>query len=285
MAEKNKGFVSTLLSNLFHPFSPGDPKVLFEGEGDHSHITVLEKDGIRTMYMGPECNESESSVKVTDPDAPVFEYPGLVLLSLALCPLHNTDILLVGLGGGFIPRLFQNYLPIRNLTVVEIDPLVAELSEKFFYFTPGENVTLEIDDGLNFIASSPERHYDQIWMDAFNGDYIPPHLSTGEFLEICRLHLKPGGLLTQNLHLTKKERYFKQLSLTTKIFGESPMVFYGERCANSVIMSFNAPPKTKPLSKKDARELAKKFGPDIGPYNLIQEANKMVKCPTLPYEC
>jgi spermidine synthase len=206
-----------------------------------------------------------------------------MFLSLAICPL-NTNILLVGLGGGYIPRLFQNYLPTKNLTVAEIDPMVVDVCSSFFFFKPGKNVKLVVSDGLQYIASSPEAHFDQIWMDAFNGEYIPEHLATEEFLEICKLHLKPGGLLVQNLHMTKQERYRSQLILTNKVFQELPLVFNGFRCANSVIMSFNSPSGKNIVTEKLIKKRIQEFIPNVGPYNLHKEADKITRFPTLPRE-
>jgi spermidine synthase len=252
-----------------------DPIILFEGDSDFHHITVIELEGIRTLCLGPEAQEAETSMSINAPLAPIFEYPGLMLMALALCPL-NKDILMLGLGGGFIPNLFQKHLSAHHLTVVEVDPLIAELAETYFGFSATNNIELVIADGLEFIASSNLKKYDQIWLDAFCGFYIPPHLATMEFLEITRLHIKEGGFLVQNLHQTKLFQYHTQLANTKMVFQHEPLIFGGQRCANSVIFSLNHSEKKLPYHKKEIIKLAKEFGPKIGPYNLLAEAEKIL---------
>ncbi|MDR2349627.1 MAG: fused MFS/spermidine synthase [Deltaproteobacteria bacterium] len=276
-----KGMMASFFSSVLEPFREKESVVLLETDSEYGHITVTEKSNVRTLFMGPFGLEAETSMNVDDPDAPVFEYPGLMFMSLPVCDL-NTDILLVGLGGGYIPRLFQNYLPRKNLTVVEIDPTIVDISERFFNFTPGKNVKIEVRDGLEYISSAPKAHFDQIWMDAFDGNYIPEHLASEEFLEICRYHIKPGGLLVQNLHATKKERYFEQLLKTARVFGESPMIFNGKRCANSVLMSHNSPPGRHPLTSGIVLNRVKERLQTVGPYDLRKEARKLIKLPSLP---
>jgi spermidine synthase len=204
----------------------------------------------------------------------------MMLLSLAVSPF-NSDITLIGLGGGFIPRLFQECLPQRRLTVAEVDPLVAEVASTYFFFTPGGNVTLAIADGLEHVASMLPDAADQIWLDAFTGNYIPPHMATDGFIELCRSRLKPGGMLVQNLHQTKMECYRMQLRRTMKIFGGDPLVLSGRKSANAVVMSARSDGEAwiPPGTKKTAA-LAREFGIMAGPYNLTLECMKRVANPT-----
>ncbi|MDR1546789.1 MAG: fused MFS/spermidine synthase [Deltaproteobacteria bacterium] len=253
-----------------------EPEILFEGDSALHHVTVVERDGRRTLFLGPNAREAETSVSLTDPEAAVFEYPGMMLLSLAVGP-KNRRILMLGLGGGFIPGLFQKRLPEHALTVVEVDPLVAELAENFFGFAPGGNVELVIADGLEHIAALPDESYDQIWLDAFDGAYIPPHLATTAFLELARTKLVEGGLLTQNLHQTAWRLYSDQLTDAKAVFGHEPLIFNGTRCGNSVAMSLNSVDDELPRTGAELAEAVKAFKTEVGPYNLLVEARKLAK--------
>ncbi|MDR3204390.1 MAG: fused MFS/spermidine synthase [Deltaproteobacteria bacterium] len=253
-----------------------EQKIIFEADSSFHHITVADNGDFRTMYFGSEARESETSVLLSNLEAPVFEYPGLMFLSLALGPL-NSSVLMLGLGGGFIPMLFKKYLPKHQLTVVEVDPMVVEVAERFFGFSPGQNVELVVEDGYKFIADCRPGAYDQIWLDAFGGYYIPKHLATVEFLELICLKLPPKGLLAQNLHQTAHSQYEKQLRRTYGCFGRPPLVFSGVRSANSVVISIND--LEAPLAKdfRGVLEAVKAFQTQVGPYDLTQEANKLKK--------
>jgi spermidine synthase len=183
---------------------------------------------------------------------------------------------MLGLGGGYIPKLFQSHLPSHNLTVVELDPQIAELASVYFDFNPGQNVSLVISDGLEYVARARMGSYDQIWLDAFGGEYIPPHLATSEFLELCRMRLKPRGLLVQNLHQTQALAYRKQLHRTFEVFGQAPLVFGGTRCGNSICLSLHCQEERLPRKEADILSAVKAFGKRVGPYDLTKECAKLL---------
>jgi spermidine synthase len=240
----------------------------------HHTITVSEHGGTRTLYLGDDSREAETSINIEDPDDAIFEYPGLMFLGLALTP-KNQNILMIGLGGGYIPKMFQNYLSDHNLTVVEVDPMVAELADSYFDFRPAKNVRLEICDGLEYVARSRNGSWDQIWLDAFNGNYIPPHLATKEFLALVKLKLIDEGLAIQNLHQTAWTMYHHQILNTTEVFGQRPVLFLGTRCANTLAMSLNSDDNDLPRDLNSLLERIKDFPPKVGPYVLEDEAKKI----------
>jgi spermidine synthase len=255
------------------------PEIIFEADTPFNHITISELDGIRTMFLGSDAQEAETAISVINPEAPVFEYPGLVFLSLALRPKAR-KILMLGLGGGFVPRLCQKYLPEHQLTVVEIDPLIADLADIYFGFTPGGNVRLEIADGLEFLSQQSARSYDLIWLDAFDGRYIPAHLATGQFLEVTRQVLKEEGLLVQNLHQTRLFFYHRQLALTGHIFDVPSLIFTGSRCANAIVITPNGLDPIPRLPREMAKAV-RSFGRKIGPYDLLDEIHKLAPFPNI----
>ncbi|MDR2612441.1 MAG: fused MFS/spermidine synthase [Deltaproteobacteria bacterium] len=280
MAEdKSPGPFARIVRAFSQPFPPPAPVTVFEGDSGFSHITVRDCGDLRTLYLGADAQESETSISLSNPTAPIFEYPGMMLLALALSPL-NREITMIGLGGGFIPRLFQEFLPDRRLTVSEVDPMVAEIAETYFFFSPGGNVELRIADGYEHLEGMPPESADQIWLDAFNGKYIPRHMATDEFISLCWSRLRPGGFLAQNLHQTRIEPYRMQLRRTMKIFGCTPLVFSGRRSANAVVM---CPRRDEeewiPPGLRAVTRLAREFGPAVGPYNLAEESLKRVNDP------
>ena len=254
---------------------PEPARVVFEGRSSFHHLVIRDEAGRRTLFFsGPGGEEAETSISLADPGQPVFEYPGLMLAALPLTP--GRRILLVGLGGGFLPGLFHRHLPEHDLTVVEIDPLVAEVAASYFGFEAGDNVRLVIADGRDFLAARREEDFDQIWLDAFSGNYVPPHLSGLEFLNLCRDRLKPGGLLVQNCHLSRPRVFKDQLKTTQAAFGPC-LSLEGQRCGNAVIIARRtggpeAPSLWRPADLKAA---AKKFGPRVGPYDLEAELGKI----------
>jgi hypothetical protein len=78
----------------------------------------------------------------------------------------------------------------------ELDPKIVEVGRKYFDMNM-PNLNVIIGDGrLNLERS--EHKYDVIAVDAYRPPYIPPHMTTREFFEICASHLADDGVLTLN---------------------------------------------------------------------------------------
>ncbi|HRQ32319.1 MAG TPA: fused MFS/spermidine synthase, partial [Anaerolineales bacterium] len=77
-----------------------------------------------------------------------------------------------------------------------LDPKIVEVGQNYFDMTM-PNLNVIIGDGrLNLERS--EQKYDIIAVDAYRPPYIPPHMTTREFFEICASHLTENGVLTIN---------------------------------------------------------------------------------------
>jgi len=267
-------FLKNLATGFKALLPSGGAAIVFEGDSPFHHIIIRDEGPHRTMYFaGPEGEEAETAINRQDPDQAVFEYPGLMLTALALAP--NRRILLLGLGGGYLPGLFARFLQELELTVVEVDPLVAELAGAYFGFSPGPNVRLVLADGRGFLAGQEPDAFDQIWLDAFSGDYVPSPLSGLAFLELCRDRLTPGGLLAQNLHQSRSRDFHNQLKTTEAVFGPF-LALEGRRCGNAVVLARRPKRPGDGPAWPPAELLAavKKFGPRLGPYDLTAEIRK-----------
>ena len=244
-------------------------KVLFEGDSDYAHILVTEYNGKRILAFGPSGEEHETACNLLDPDEPLFEYPCLLSTALALKP-DSTDILLIGLGGGYLPAIFQRHRPDIRLTVVELDPLVVRLAEDFFYFSSGGSVEVIVAEGRDFLQKTTRR-YDQIWVDAYDGTYIPAPLTTIEFLDLCRDRLKTHGVLAQNVH-AENPLYMAHQATFTEAFDYFYLV-RGTRGGNAALLGQKDSPQ--PLSIKHAffRGLKPRQG-RFGAINLAAETAK-----------
>jgi predicted membrane-bound spermidine synthase len=104
------------------------------------------------------------------------------------------EALCIGLGVGIVPM--QLAVEGVKVDVVEINPAVVPLAERYFNFQPGR-VNLFLGDGRHFLNRCPRR-YDTIILDAFLGDSSPSHLMTLEAFRSMGRTLKPAGVLVIN---------------------------------------------------------------------------------------
>ncbi len=104
-----------------------------------------------------------------------------------------------GLGAGTVAGWGQAF---DQLRFFEIDPLVAEFSQRYFTYVEDSPAHVEIvmgDARLSLerqMRSEQNQHtYDVLAIDAFSGDAIPVHLLTRECFALYRLALKADGIL------------------------------------------------------------------------------------------
>ena len=142
---------------------------------------------------------NQSCMNTRYPRRMVFTYTRMMMATLLLVPEPRT-VLVVGLGGGTLPMALRELYPEATIDAVEIDPAVARIAAEYFGFKADERLQVHLQDARVFTkrALRKPRRYDLILLDAFNGDYIPEHLMTVEYLEESRALLTPRGVLAAN---------------------------------------------------------------------------------------
>ncbi len=174
------------------------PQAIFERTGDFGRVRVVEAaDGLRTLYTG-DGRARQSAVYPGRPDHLQLAYSRVGMIGLALVPA-DARILFVGLGGGAMPMYARHMLPQADIEVVEIDPLIVDVAQRYFGFRQDVRMRVHTDDGRAFLEDTAPATYDLIVLDAFSDDEVPRALTTRQFLETVRSRLTPGGVVVSNL--------------------------------------------------------------------------------------
>lgn len=250
-----------------------DDRTLYEGDSIYHHITIRQEGGERCMIFGRQRDLRQTCIDLAKPDASFFEYTSMMFAGFLFQP-DAKKVCLIGLGGGYIPTVFRMHLPQVRLHTVEVDPLVEKLAKQYFRFTLPAGQTLSIDDGRQFLKKGSDR-YDQIWLDAFNSDYIPAHMTTKEFLQLVRSRLNEGGIVIQNLFGDNK-LYDAQIATFQTVFARV-FVFGGQKSGSCIIVASDRPA----FEPAALRRQAEKAGGKIGRIDLIAEAGKCRVAPVL----
>lgn len=112
----------------------------------------------------------------------------------------NFKLLFLGGGGYVLPRLIEKMYPESVIDVVEIDPGVTRVNyEKLFLEPTTAIVTHNFDARIYMQNINIEDTYDIIYADVFNDISVPYHLTTKEFNEKIKSHLKPEGFYVANI--------------------------------------------------------------------------------------
>lgn len=169
-------------------------RILFVGDSPYHRVTVRERQGVLRLLQF--ATGAQSLMRLGDPFGPGAPYTDAMHISRLMRPSVRR-VLVIGLGGGTTPKQFVHYYPDTTVDVVEIDPVVVEVSKKYFGVQPSDRLRIHLSDGRTFLKRSHEK-WDLIVIDAYTtnryGDTIPPHLVTQEFFREASRHLTDGGV-------------------------------------------------------------------------------------------
>jgi len=168
--------------------------LLLEMDSFYNHIRVAESDD--TRYMDFE-NLRQSAMLIKDPWELKLRYSRFLAVALTLTP-EPKRALILGLGGGSFPKRLHRDFPQLTVDVVDIDPEVVRIAKEYFKVPEDARLRLHAKDGRRFMQETSEK-YDLIFLDAYNSDTIPFHLTTKEFYREVAARLAPGGVVVSNI--------------------------------------------------------------------------------------
>jgi spermidine synthase len=198
-----------------------ESRLLFATDSMYSHIEVrdvtrsggreriLIQDGLIHNRYDPEA-----------PDELLYEYERIfdALTRERVAELEGSaaqlDTLTLGGGGCVYPMILQRRYPASRNEVVEIDPEVLEVAQRYFGLDPASGLKLVAADARNYVHSlaaesargaeatsskaSSAGSYDLVYIDAFNSFSVPYHLTTREFTTMIARLLDDRGILMTN---------------------------------------------------------------------------------------
>ncbi len=169
-------------------------KTLLEKDTFYHRIRVEEDEEARYMYFD---RTLQSAMNLKDPTALRLLYSRYTSLGFAFRP-DAKKLLVIGLGGGSIPKKAQEQFPAMEIDAVEIDPEVAQIAKSHFNVRENKNLKIHVQDGRIFLTRTSNR-YDIILLDAYYTDAMPFHMATKEFFELAERKLSPNGIIVANL--------------------------------------------------------------------------------------
>ncbi len=218
------------------------PGQIYETESAYNYIEVLEVDGTRYLRL----NEGQGVHSQYHPG--VFFYGG-PWEQFSVAPLFNNPhfetgqverMAIIGLAAGTAARqATEIYGPIP-IDGWEIDPKIIEVGQTYFNMTL-PNLNAYAADGRWGLEHSPYK-YDIIAVDAYRPPYIPPHLTTREFFQICANHLTEDGVLAINIGRAPNDRrLIDDLSTTIRTALPSTHVMDLPNTFNSILFATKQP--------------------------------------------
>lgn len=172
----------------------------------------------RRLYL----NDEEESGQLVRSGAPTLPYVAAAERWLAEITPTGASYLFLGGGAYTLPRRIVERDSRARVTVVELDPEVTHLAQRFFGLRPQHHIRSVHGDARAYLEHDDREVYDRIYVDVYSGREMLPHtLVTREAAAALGRRLAPGGVAAINLigDVVGAER--RQLWSVVRTFGES----------------------------------------------------------------
>lgn len=172
--------------------------VVYQGTSAYHHIKIVDNNGIRTLSFN---GSQETRMSLRNHLQGHFIYTEYFHMPW-IWNNQITNVLMMGLGGGSTQRAYQKCYPDVNVDTVELDPMVIDLAQKYFFVKRTPRHRIIRSDGRLYLRRARKK-YDVILMDAYTanryGSFIPYPLATREFFQLARAHLTDDGVIAYNV--------------------------------------------------------------------------------------
>ncbi len=171
------------------------PEYLYSEDGLSASIAVSEtSDGVRNFHV--------SGKVVASSEAQDMRLQRMLGHLPALMCAEPKSVLIVGCGAGVTAGSFVAYPSIVRIVICEIEPLIPQAAGEYFSdfnhaIMSDPRLEIVLDDARHFLLTTDEK------FDIITSDPIHPWvkgaaaLYSKQYFDLCREHLKPGGIATQ----------------------------------------------------------------------------------------
>jgi len=214
-------------------------------------VDVSEKDGVRALHLGSVT--VQSAMRIATPFELELTYSRGVMCFL-LFRDDLREMLVIGLGGGSIPKYVHRFLPHMRVICIELNPAVLVAARQHFYLPEDDDrLSVVLGDGAAYVRDHPGAA-DLLMLDAFDGKGLASELTSQEFYDCCFEGLTEHGILVANLWGSDKN-FDVYLQRIEHSFGGRVLVLPTGRPGNILVFGFRRLPSD--LRWKTLRERAK----------------------------
>ena len=179
-------------------FAFWEDDLTYEGESIYNYLQVKESPdhtvlstnvlfGVQSVYM-----KSESLTGM------YYDYAMAAPLMSGVNEVKDEKMLILGMGTGTYAKQCRRFMDIQDISGVEIDQKITDLSKK--YFEAEEDIPVVTYDGRAYLNAVKEK-YDVIMVDAYQDISIPFQMSSTEFFQEVKDHLNQGGVMAVNMNM------------------------------------------------------------------------------------
>ena len=221
-------------------------------------VDVSELDGVRSLHLGSQT--VQSSMRIAAPNDLELAYTR----SMMACLLFYAEAeryLMVGLGGGSLPKFVYHRMPAARISSVELNAQVVAAARAYFCLPPeDERFEVVIAEGGQYVADHVDST-DVLMVDGFDGVSLADTLVTQRYYDDCAAALSERGILAVNLWGSDKnfDVYLQRIETS---FNGLTLCLPTEKHGNIVVFGFKRSPGNPRWDdlRQRAKELEQKYG-------------------------
>lgn len=180
-------------------FAFWDKTLVYEGESIYNYLQVKEDDD--RVVLSTNVLFGVQSVMMKDDSLTGMYYDYALAAPIMFGAVKkdgDCDVLILGMGTGTYAKQCDKYFDDINIRGVEIDKKITKLSER--YFDMPKSIDTITYDGRAYLHAT-DKKYDVIMVDAYQDITIPFQMSTVEFFQLVKEHLKENGVMVVNMNM------------------------------------------------------------------------------------
>ena len=163
-------------------------------DGTQGEPYIVESNKFKALYF-----DSESTQSLMDMQAPirlVVSYTE-TMMGFLLFNASPNSIAMIGLGGGSLAKYCHHHLPSTSILVLENNPKVIALKDKFHVPENSAHFKVLEADGAAYLRETVEK-FDVLLVDGYTKLGQAAQLCSEDFYASCLACLEPNGILIIN---------------------------------------------------------------------------------------
>jgi spermidine synthase len=196
-----------------------------------------------------DCLATQSEMRCDAPEELVVPYTQTMMGFLLFNP-RPEKIVMIGLGGGSIPKYCYAKIPEASVLTVEIDPDVITLRDLFCVPRDDERFQVLCADGADFVRNASDC-VDVLLVDGFDMNGQSSQLCTQAFYDDCYRSLVPDGIVVVNFAV--EDPYLARSLPRIRHRFENIVVVESSDCCNRVAFASRGTAMNSPHAQLCAR--------------------------------